>query len=222
MHRLEVRDVSFAYPGHSEVLSGFDMTVAAGEVHCVEGPSGAGKTTVLRLIAGLERLQRGTIRVDGQEIASAKRHVRPERRSVAIVFQDLALFPNRTVLGNVTFGMHHLRRATRREAAMDLLRQVQMDHLADRMPHSLSGGQQQRVAIARAFATKPSVMLLDEPFCSLDPCLRCELREEMLGLLRRAGVATVLVTHAPEEVEKFADRVTCCREINATVTVDGT
>lgn len=203
---LVVEQVHFAYARHT-VLQGVSLEVAQGEVHALLGSSGCGKTTLLRLIAGLERMQAGHIIIDGTLIASETRHVSPERRSVGMVFQDYALFPNFTVLRNVLFGLTDGSHASRRDIARSLLEQVGMIEFEDAMPHTLSGGQQQRVALARSLARRPSVMLLDEPFSSLDTALRESIRIELLSLLRDAGVATLMITHDPVEADAVADRI---------------
>lgn len=205
---LRVEGLTFAYGPDRDVLSDARLAVLPGQVHCVLGGSGCGKTTLLRLIAGLEVAQAGTLSVDGKVLSSPTVHVPPEHRPVGMVFQDFALFPNRSVLKNVTFGMRGLDRSARRRRAHDLLRRVGMGEYADRMPDTLSGGQLQRVALARSLATEPSVMLLDEPFSSLDTDLRASVRAELLGVLRASDVATVMVTHDPAEAEAVADAIT--------------
>lgn len=206
--RLEVRHIRFGYRARCQVLDNVSLRVDAGEVHCLLGRSGCGKTTLLRLIAGLERQDAGVILVDGKEVAGERRHVRPERRAVGMVFQDFALFPNLSARKNVMFGMCGVGRAARRARADELLQAVGMGGLGAAMPHTLSGGQQQRVAVARSLAREPAVMLLDEPFSSLDAQLRSEVRTQTIGLLRARGVATLMVTHDPAEAELVGDRVT--------------
>ncbi|MCG8461720.1 MAG: ABC transporter ATP-binding protein [Holophagales bacterium] len=197
------------------VVRGASLEVRAGEVHCLLGPSGSGKSTLLRLIAGLEPLQRGKIEIAGSTVAEAflagggaergHAHVPPERRSVGFVFQDYALFPHLSVLDNVRFGMRGGSRREQLRAARALLERVGMGAHATAMPHTLSGGQQQRTALARALATEPAVMLLDEPFSGLDAVLRRSVRETTLEILREAQVATVMVTHDPEEALLVSD-----------------
>ena len=204
---LQVMDLRFGYAPHAPVIDGYELNVPRGEVHCVLGVSGGGKTTLLRLIAGLERAQKGRILIDGQEYTGPGNHHPPERRPIGMVFQDYALFPNRNVLRNVLFGMSGGSRTQRHEEAQAILDRVGISSLADRMPHSLSGGQQQRVAIARALARKPRVMLLDEPFSSLDIDTRKETRAETINILRAAQVTTLMVTHDPGEAELVADAV---------------
>ena len=204
---LRVESLSFGYDYNTPVIEQCSLQVPPGSVHCVLGSSGGGKTTLLRLIAGLERADGGTIWIDAEQVAGHGVHLPPERRPVGMVFQDLALFPNRSVRRNVLFGVSGGSRANRIERANALLDLVGIRHLSDRMPHTLSGGQQQRVAIARALTREPKVMLLDEPFSSLDRETRVEVRTEIINLLRQQGVATLMVTHDPSEADAIADTV---------------
>jgi len=181
-----------------------DLTLHAGEIAALLGPSGCGKTTLLRLVAGFERPDAGTVEVAGNLVASAEGFTPPERRSVAMVFQDYALFPHMTVEQNVGYA---LGRRPDRERVAKVMRRVGLDGLGDRRPDELSGGQQQRVALARALAPTPSVVLLDEPFSGLDASMREQVRGEVREILRAAGVAAILVTHDQEEALSFADTV---------------
>jgi iron(III) transport system ATP-binding protein len=195
--------------GSTPVLSGVDLEVRSGSFTALLGPSGAGKTTLLRLLAGFERPDRGTIEIGGQLVASPQRQLRPERRRIGYVPQEGSLFPHLTVAGNVGFG---LPRARRGATVARLLELVGIPQLARRYPHQLSGGQQQRVALARALAIDPQVVLLDEPFSSLDVQLRAGLREEVRGILARAGATTLLVTHNQDEALSVADSVAVLRD----------
>jgi iron(III) transport system ATP-binding protein len=187
-----------------------DLTVRAGEILTLLGPSGCGKTTALRLVAGFERPGEGVIRIDGSVVAGEGTWTPPERREVGMVFQDYALFPHLDVRGNIAYG---LPRAARRNGRVDeLLELVGLDGMNDRFPHELSGGQQQRVALARTLAPAPAVVLLDEPWSSIDHLLRSSMREELAGILRRAGVTVVLVTHDREEAFALSDRVALMHE----------
>ncbi len=208
---ISLSSVSHRY-GDFVAVRDASLEVAKGEVHCLLGPSGSGKSTLLRLIAGLEVLQAGEIALGGELVASpgARVQLPPERRSVGFVFQDYALFPHLSVVRNVTFGM--VRAEDRRERAMELLDQVEMAGFADVMPHTLSGGQQQRVALARALARSPDVMLLDEPFSGLDRHLRVAVRQRTIEVLRAAGVATLVVTHDPNEAHLLSDGISVMRE----------
>lgn len=217
---LDIRDVNHAY-GDLKVLKGVDLQVAAGEVICLLGPSGCGKTTLLRLIAGLEVLQQGTISIAGSTVASSSAHTPPEKRGIGFLFQDFALFPHLSVLENTAFGLVSIRsREERNNRAMEALKRVGMSAYAKSYPHQLSGGQQQRVALARALAPRPSIVLLDEPFSSLDTRLRSQVRDETLHVLKHSGVATVMVTHDPEEAMFMGDRIALMNK-GVIVQVDG-
>ena len=206
MKGLHVIGVSHAY-GDNQVLDNASLMIPAGELVCLLGPSGSGKTTLLRLAAGLERLQQGSILIDDEIVADEERHVPPEHRGIGLMFQDNALFPHLTVIDNVTFGLLGQPKDRARRRAMEMLDQVGMIPHAHDHPHTLSGGQQQRVALARALAPEPKVLLLDEPFSDLDTNMRGHIREETLNVLKASGVATVMVTHDPEEAMFMADRI---------------
>lgn len=207
MSAIEVHDLVFGYPGAAApVLNGFDLTVEAGEIVALVGPSGCGKSTVLRLLAGLERPRRGRISIGGRLMVDDGIFVPPERRGVGLVFQDFALFPHLTVEKNIAYGMNRLPRAERRERLEAMLALTGLAELVHRYPHQLSGGQQQRVALARALAPGPAVLLLDEPFSSLDAHLRDHLRGEVRRIIRAAGTTALFVTHDRQDVQAMADR----------------
>jgi iron(III) transport system ATP-binding protein len=206
---LRVRGLHKRYDS-DPVLRGLDLDAGRGEFLALLGPSGGGKTTALRLIAGFERADAGTIEIGGDLAADADtpggRWVPPEGRRVGMVFQDYALFPHLSVARNVAFGLPRNAhdRASRVASA---LATVGLASLGERTPDQLSGGQQQRVALARALAPGPEVILLDEPFSNLDADLRAAVREEVRQILRDAGTTAVLVTHDQEEALSIADRV---------------
>ncbi|AWK85614.1 ABC transporter ATP-binding protein [Azospirillum thermophilum] len=204
--RVSITDVSHHY-GRHQVLAGVSLTVEPQEVVCILGPSGCGKSTLLRLVSGLETLQAGSIAVGDTLLAEAGYGLPPERRPVGMMFQDFALFPHLTVAGNIEFGQQHRPRAERRRRTEELLAMVNLSDYAGSYPHMLSGGQQQRVALARAMARDPAVLLLDEPFSALDEQLRRSVREEVVRLIRATGVATLVVTHDPEEAMEIGSRV---------------
>jgi len=197
-----------------------DLSVERGELFAILGPSGCGKTTMLRLIAGFEVPDGGTIRVGGADMAGGSCWVPPERRRIGMVFQDYALFPHLSVADNVRFGLREgrLRMPWRRRsteltgAARSVLELVGLHHKAERFPHELSGGERQRVALARALAPEPEVVLLDEPFSSLDASLRAGLRREVELILREAETAAIFVTHDQEEALSLADRIAVMHE----------
>ncbi len=206
MKGLHVIGVSHAF-GDNKVLDNASLLIPAGEVVCLLGPSGSGKTTLLRLAAGLERLQKGQILIDDVVVADQTMQVAPEHRGVGLMFQDYALFPHLNVIDNVTFGLLGHDNAEAHRRGMKMLDQVGMSQSASKYPHMLSGGQQQRVALARALAPEPKLLLLDEPFSGLDTNLRGQIREDTLNVLKQSGVATVMVTHDPEEAMFMADRI---------------
>lgn len=203
---LSLEDISHSY-GDTRVLQGVNLAVQAGEIVCLLGASGSGKSTLLRIVAGLEPLQHGLVRFDGAELARPGREPPPEERRFGFVFQDHVLFPHLSVADNVAFGLRKRSPDERRERALAQLRQVGLEAHAGRYPHTLSGGEQQRVALARALAPEPPVMLLDEPFASVDSTLRRRLREDARRALRASGVPSIVVTHDAEEAMELADRI---------------
>jgi iron(III) transport system ATP-binding protein len=204
--------------GATPVLHGVDLEVAPGTLTAILGASGVGKTTLLRLIAGFEFTDSGTVTIDGTVVDDGRRRIPPQRRRIGYVPQDGALFPHLTVRGNVAFGLP--RRERRGQAAREALDLVGLAELQDRYPHQLSGGQQQRVALGRALAAHPRLVLLDEPFSSLDATLREAVRAEVLSVLRSTGTTTVLVTHDQDEALSSADRVAIMRD--GRITQEGT
>jgi iron(III) transport system ATP-binding protein len=206
---LTVHDLWKGYED-TAVLRGVELEVPPGSLTAVLGLSGCGKTTLLRLLAGFERPERGTVTLGGRRLDGDGTYVPPEQRSVGYVPQEGALFPHLTVTGNVAFG---LARSERRSSTVkDLLEMVGIAPLAKRLPHELSGGEQQRVALARALARRPQALLLDEPFSALDASMRIHVREEVQSLLRKQGVTTVLVTHDQEEALSLAGSVAVLRD----------
>lgn len=189
------------------VVDGVEFTIGAGERVALLGPSGCGKTTTLRAIAGFERAAGGRIQVAGRMLSEASTHVAPDARGMGMVFQEFALFPHLDVAENVAFGLNRLGRSERRARTAQLLSLVGLDALARRYPGELSGGQQQRVALARALAPRPALLLLDEPFSSLDAGLRRSTRRHTEQVLASVGAAALLVTHDQEEAMAFAERL---------------
>ena len=187
------------------------MDVKRGEVLCLLGGSGCGKSTTLRIAAGLERVDAGCVFIGRELVEGEGRHVPPEQRGVGLMFQDYALFPHLSVRANVAFGLARLPRAERAARAEHELARVGLAHLADAFPHTLSGGEQQRIALARMLAPAPSVVLMDEPFSGLDTSLRDSLRASTLRTLRGAHAAVLMVTHDPDEAMRVADRVALMR-----------
>jgi iron(III) transport system ATP-binding protein len=207
---LEVRHVTKRFqPNHPPVVNDVSFTVNAGKIAAILGPSGCGKTTTLRLIAGFERADSGTVTLDGVTLSDDSKHLAPETRGIGFVFQDYALFPHLNVLQNVAFG---LRGADRVARAREVIALVGLSIFEKRSPHQLFGGQQQRVALARALAPKPKLVLLDEPFSSLDAGLRESTRGEVRDILASSGATALLVTHDQEEAMSFADQLLVMRD----------
>ena len=194
--------------GDVVAVDAVDLDVRRGEFVAVLGPSGCGKTTLLRLVAGFERADGGGIEIGGRVVAGPRRNVPPEERRIGMVFQESALFPHLDVAGNIGFG---LPRRAREARVAELVALVGLAGLQRRMPHELSGGQQQRVALARALAPDPALIMLDEPFSSLDATLRAQLRVEVREILRAAGATTLFVTHDQSEALEISDRVAVMR-----------
>ncbi|WP_233492950.1 ABC transporter ATP-binding protein [Chromobacterium sp. ATCC 53434] len=206
---LTLRNLNKCF-GARVVADDISLTVAAGETLALLGPSGCGKSTLLKMIAGLERPDAGALAFDGEDLA----RVPPERRGFALMFQDFALFPHLDALGNVMFGLIEQGVARRAAAAQarTMLARVGLAEHGGRRVWTLSGGEQQRVALARALATRPRLLLLDEPFSSLDADLRRQLQREFRELLRAAGVPAVIVTHDRDEAFALADKVAVLKE----------
>jgi len=204
MAYLELAKLRKSWGAHTAV-EGFDLSVLEGEFVSFLGGSGCGKTTTLRMVAGFETPDSGTIILDGEDITAKT----PNRRNIGMVFQNYALFPNLTVAQNVAFGLK-VRRVPKAEASRRVEELLGLVHLADfggRYPHSLSGGQQQRVALARALAPRPRVLLLDEPLSALDARIRQHLRTEIRALQTALGITTIYVTHDQEEALSLSDRI---------------
>ncbi len=203
---LELDHVTVTYGDHPAVVD-FSLSLEQGRIGCLLGPSGCGKTTVLRAIAGFERPARGAIRLGGELVSDTRFVLPPERRRVGMVFQDLALFPHLRVRENIAFGLEGESRGARRRRVEELLTLMGLPGIGEHYPHQLSGGQQQRVAIARALAPRPMLLMLDEPFSSLDPELREQLPKELRGIFREDGVTVLLVTHDQQEAFGMADEI---------------
>ena len=201
---LELQQMAHRY-GATPTFQSLSLALEDDSICCLLGPSGCGKTTVLRCIAGFERLSSGAIRLGGVVVSSATQHAPPEQRRIGMVFQDYALFPHLSVAGNVGFGVRDAVLAQQRVA--ELLDLVGLSAAATRYPHELSGGQQQRVALARALAPQPRLLLLDEPFSNLDVELRGQLAAEVRAILKASRTAAIFVTHDQNEAYAMADQI---------------
>jgi iron(III) transport system ATP-binding protein len=198
---LKVERLRLGY-GALEVVRDLSFSLARGAIGCLLGPSGCGKTTVLRAIAGFETPLEGRILLNGAEVSSPQASVPPEKRRVGMVFQEYALFPHLTARGNIGFGL-----ASEEQRISDLAALTGINPFLDKYPHELSGGQQQRVALARALAPRPELLLLDEPFSSLDTDLRERLSLELREIIKASGATVVLVTHDQQEAFAIADEI---------------
>ena len=201
---IEIHDIHKSF-GEAAALDGVSLSIEDGAFISLLGPSGCGKTSLLRVIAGFLHQDRGSVRVGGQPIDDLP----PNRRRVALVFQDYALFPHMSVAKNIGYGLAAQRRpaAEIRARVEEMLSLVRLQAMAHRKPTELSGGQRQRVAVARALAVEPTILLLDEPFAALDKNLRLDLQIEVRELQRRLGITTILVTHDQEEALSLSDKI---------------
>ena len=209
---LRLEDVSKSF-NQQKVLDKLSLTIEKGERMCLLGPSGCGKTTALRLIAGLEVPDKGKITINNSVVSNNNNILKetPER-GIGIVFQDLSLFPHLNIFENVSYALHEFGNEKIKERANYLLDCVGMLPFREKYPHMISGGEQQRVAIARALAPNPKLMLMDEPFTSLDNRLRDEIRDLTLSLLSEESTSVIIVTHDPEEAMKVSDSIALMRE----------
>jgi iron(III) transport system ATP-binding protein len=203
---LVLEQLAVAYGPHT-VVKDISLSLSKGQIGCLVGPSGCGKTTILRAIAGFEPLAGGQISLSQGVVSSQQLHCPPEQRHLGMVFQDFALFPHLTVAENIGFGLQHLSRADTTKRIRELLQLVGLPDLGRRYIHQLSGGQQQRIALARAIAPKPEILLLDEPFSSLDAELRESLARDIRQILKHEEMTAVMVTHDQFEAFTMADLI---------------
>ncbi|WP_436897024.1 ABC transporter ATP-binding protein [Acinetobacter gyllenbergii] len=187
-------------------------SATSSQIICLLGHSGCGKTTMLRLIAGLETPSSGSIQLENQMLWNSQQNIPAEQRNIGLVFQDYALFPHLSVLENVMFGLEKFPKSQRQDIAEQALTHVSMHQHAQSYPYTLSGGEQQRVALARALAPKPHVLLMDEPFSNLDHRLRDQIRQNTISLLKKTATTTIIVTHDPEEALQIADQIILMHE----------
>lgn len=210
---VEIKGLKFKYKNAKEdTIKNFSIGIEKGEIISILGQSGSGKSTVLRLLAGLEDPKGGKIKIDENPMVDDNTFVLPEKRGIGMVFQDYALFPHMTVAQNIKFGLKKMNRKEQDERLKEVLKLVDMEKYHTRYPYELSGGQQQRVALARAVAPKPSLLLLDEPFSNLDADLQVKIREELKKIIKLTGITSIFVTHDKEDSKAIADRVVVLNE----------
>lgn len=208
---IQMKNLSFKYESKEPYLfESFNYTINSGTILGILGESGSGKSTLLRLIAGLELPNSGEIFINDFKIVGNKTFIPPEEREVGMVFQDYALFPHMTVKKNILYGLK--KHDFPKKRLKEVLTLVKMEGYEKRYPHELSGGQQQRIALARALAPEPKLLLLDEPFSSLDYALQLKIRTELKTILKKAKVTTILVTHNKENCRAIADDIINLKE----------
>ncbi|MFT5659369.1 MAG: iron(III) transport system ATP-binding protein, partial [Gammaproteobacteria bacterium] len=209
--QLKIKNLDVRY-GDYQALHEISFTLEPGKIGCMLGPSGCGKTTVLRAIAGFEAAFGGYISIDQLEVSSDRFSLPPERRNIGMVFQDFALFPNLSVADNIRFGLRSWKPKQQIIRVQELLAMIGMPAYGQAYPHQLSGGQQQRIALARAMAPKPGILLLDEPFSSMDVDLREQLAREVRNILNQENITAILVTHDQFEAFAMADDICVMNE----------
>jgi len=203
---LTLNNVAIDYE-QTRVLDGVSLSLQKGEIGCILGASGCGKTTLMRAIAGFKSVADGQIAIANNTVATASQQTPVANRNVGVIFQDFALFPHFDVMKNVAYGINHGSREDKEKLAQHFINLVGLQGFENKLPHELSGGQQQRVAIARALAPKPDLLLLDEPFSSLDPDLRATLAEEVRQIIKTNGTTALLITHDQNEAFAMSDKI---------------
>ena len=190
--------------GNKEILRNINFTLSKDSISCILGPSGSGKTSLLKLIAGLERVQNGSIKINSKEVSSKSKHLPTEKRNIGFLFQDYALFPHLTVKQNLEYPVNY---KTSPHTIEDIIKLIKLPNSLNKYPHELSGGEQQRVALARSIISNPDILLLDEPFSSLDLNLREDVRDDTLHLLQKSNVSVIIVTHDPFEAMFISNQI---------------
>ncbi|MEX2352969.1 MAG: ABC transporter ATP-binding protein [Gammaproteobacteria bacterium] len=208
---LELENISISIDGQP-IIRDISLKIAEGDIGCLLGASGCGKTTLLRSIAGFQKTSDGVIRIGGKTVSDNRIYLPPEKRQVGMVFQDFALFPHLDVSDNIGFGLQHMSKQAKEARTAEVAAMLAIQDLLEHYPHQLSGGQQQRVALARAMAPRPGILLLDEPFSSMDIELREQIAREVRYVLKQDGITAILVSHNQYEAFAMADRVGVIRE----------
>lgn len=205
---LNIENLHFKYKNSKvDNIKDFNIQINKGEIVSILGQSGSGKSTVLRIIAGLESGYKGKITISENVVYDEKTFVEPEKRGVGMVFQDYALFPHMTVAKNIMFGLKKMDKNQKEQRVIEMLKLINLEEYKDKYPYELSGGQQQRIAIARALAPRPSILLLDEPFSNLDAHLQEKIRTELKEIIQKANITSIFVTHDKEDAKALADKV---------------
>ncbi len=205
---LTIDQLHFKF-NNSVIFKDFQLNVDKGSLTAILGDSGKGKTTLLRLISGLETPHRGSIILESRVLFDSKINIDTSKREVGLVFQDYSLFPHMSVSENIAYGVKKSDRKQRKTIVSELLTMMELDDFHHRKPHQCSGGQQQRIAIARALASNPKVLCLDEPFSNLDQSLKQRMRSQMKDWFKSKGITVIMVTHDKEDAQAMADQIIC-------------
>lgn len=218
---VKIKNLQYQYTRTSEMtIKDFSLDIKQGEIVSILGVSGSGKSTILRLLAGLEVPRSGSIVINDHVMVDNTHFTPPEKRGVGMVFQDYALFPHMTVANNIKYGLRKMSRKQKQERLDEMLSLINLSNLKNRYPYELSGGQQQRVALARALAPAPSLLIFDEPFSNLDTYLQIKIREELRVILKKTGITSIFVTHDQADAKALADRIVYIE--NGEVILNGT
>ncbi|WP_246946076.1 ABC transporter ATP-binding protein [Bacillus pinisoli] len=205
---VEIKNLQYKYKNAIEpTIKDFSLQIEKGEIVSILGESGSGKSTILRLVTGLEIPNSGSISINNRTIFDEVTFIPPEKREVGMVFQDYALFPHMTVANNIKYGLRKMSKKEKKERIDEMLSLVNLSKYRDRYPYELSGGQQQRVALARALAPAPSLLVFDEPFSNLDTYLQIRIRDELREILKQTGITSIFVTHDQEDAKVLADEI---------------
>jgi len=202
---LEIFEISHSFDREVYVLDNINLTVKSGEIISILGSSGCGKTTLLRIIAGLEKQTKGIIKINDKIVSDQSCFIPPEKRNLGLIVQERSLFPHLTNYENILFGIKNL--DNKNEVALEHLELFKIDHLKDKYPHEISGGEQQRIALARSLAPCPALLLMDEPFNALDEKLKIEMYAEIKKIFRKKNITVVMVSHDNEEARFFSDKI---------------
>ena len=203
MIAVDIEDLNHII-GKKLILKNINFSLKKDSISCILGPSGSGKTSLLKLIAGLDRVQSGKIKINGKEVSSKSKHLPTEKRNIGFLFQDYALFPHLTVKQNLEYPINY---KTSPHTIDDIIKLIKLPNSLNKYPHELSGGEQQRVALARSIISNPDILLLDEPFSSLDLNLREDVRDDTLHLLQKSNVSVIIVTHDPFEAMFISNEI---------------
>jgi iron(III) transport system ATP-binding protein len=205
---LKIENLHFKYKNNkNDNIKNLNISIEKGEIVGILGESGSGKSTILRILAGLETPYKGNIEIDGKKIYDDKTFIETEHRGIGMVFQDYALFPHMTVAKNIMFGLKKISKSEKEKRMIEMLELVNLKEYQNKYPYELSGGQQQRIAIARAIAPKPLILLLDEPFSNLDANLKSKIRNDLKKIIKDANITSIFVTHDKEDAIDIASKV---------------